>query len=302
MPEPKTPNDALERMAATLRRSGRYEVLRRFEPVAHYQTPDGTALRTAWVVDVETTGLDPAQDAIIQFSAVSFTYAPHAGRVYQVLAPLTYYEDPGRPIPAEVTALTGITDEQVRGRRIDDAAVTASAAEAALIIAHNAGFDRAFLERRLPVFQAKPWACSINDVDWPASLGSTKLEFLLYKHARVFFAAHTAEADCRAVIHLLATPFPDGRRPLLRLLEAARRKTVRIWATEAPFDKKVLLKARHYAWNPGDDGRPKAWHRDVSEAESAAELDWLREHIYAGEAGRWRTETFGAERRYSPRG
>ena len=33
-----------------------------------------------------------------------------------------------------------------------------------------------------------------------------------------------------------------------------------------------------------------------------AELDWLREHIYAGEAGRWRTETFGAERRYSPRG
>ena len=38
-----------------------------------------------------------------------------------------------------------------------------------LVIAHNAAFDRPFLERRLPIFAEKHWACSRFDVDWKAS-------------------------------------------------------------------------------------------------------------------------------------
>lgn len=291
----------LEAMAAALQKTGRYEVLRRFEPPGQYAPADGARTLTALAVDVETTGLDPAQDLIIQFCAVPFTYAPATGRIYQVGPPAAYFQDPGRPLSAEITALTGITDDQVRGQSIDEAAVQALAGPAALVIAHNARFDRAFVERRLPVFQDKPWACSIADVDWPAGIGSAKLEFLLYKHCGVFFDAHTAEADCLALIHLLATPFPDGSLPLRRLLEAARRNTARIWAVDAPYDKKDLLKARQYQWHPGGDGRPKAWRRDLPEAESAAELDWLRDQVYAGEAGRWTVEVFGADRRYSAR-
>lgn len=238
MQTPVPSHTRLEAMAAALQKTGRYEVLRRFEPPGQYAPPDSARTVTALAVDVETTGLDQAQDQIIQFSAVPFTYAPATGRVYKVGPAATYFEDPGQPLPAEITALTGITDDQVRGQRIDDAAVNALAAQAALVIAHNASFDRAFVERRLPAFQDKPWACSITDVDWPAGLGSAKLEFLLYKHCVVFFAAHTAEADCLALIHLLATPFADGSLPMRRLLEAARRKTARIWAIEAPFEKK----------------------------------------------------------------
>jgi DNA polymerase-3 subunit epsilon len=291
----------LEAMAAALEQTGRYEVLRRFEPPGRYADPDGTRTGTALAVDVETTGLDHAQDRIIQFSAVPFTYAKDTGRIYQVSPAATYFEDPGRPLPPEITALTGISDDQVRGQHIEDAAVRALADKAALVIAHNAGFDRAFVEKRLPAFQEKPWACSIVDVEWPAGLGSTKLEFLLYKHCGLFFAAHTAEADCLALIHLLATPFTDGALPMARLLQSARRKTMRIWATGTSFETKDLLKARQYHWHAGGDGRPKAWYRDLPEAEGAAELDWLCDHIYAGVPGRWQTETFGAERRYSPR-
>jgi len=289
-------------MAAALQGTGRYEVLRRFEPPGQYAAPDGARTVTALAVDVETTGRDPAQDRIIQFSAVPFTYAPASGRLYQVGPAATSFEDPGAPLPAAITALTGITDNQVRGQRLDEAAANRLAGQAALVVAHNAAFDRAFVERRLPVFQDKPWACSLTDIAWPAGLGSTKLEFLLYKHCGLFFAAHTAEADCLALIHLLATPFADGALPMARLLEAARRKkTARIWATDAPFEKKDLLKARQYHWHPGGDGRPKAWRRDLPETETETELDWLREHVYAGESGRWHVDVFGAERRYSPR-
>ena len=228
-----------------------------------------------------------------------FEFAPDTGRIYAVGEALTYLEDPGVPVPDEITQLTGISNEAVHGQRIDESAVSALVHPAELIIAHNAQFDRGFLERRLPVFRDLPWACTLTEVPWPIGTGSAKLEFLMYKQCGLFFGAHTAEADCQAVIHLLATPFESGDLPMKLLLEASRQKSLRVWATGAPFDKKDLLKARHYQWSPGDDGRPKAWFRDVPEAEGAAEQDWLRDNVYGGRPGQGKTVLIGAERRFS---
>ena len=291
-------DEGLERMVSALQQTGNYEVLRRFEPPGRYSPPDGSALSIAVVVDVETTGLDNQKDHIIQFSAVPFEYAPGSGRIYGVGEPLTYLEDPGVPIPDAITQLTGISDEAVRGQHIDAAEVGAVVHPAELIIAHNAQFDRGFLERRLSVFRDLPWACSLTEVPWPIGTGSTKLEFLMYKQCGLFFGAHTAEADCQAVIHLLATPFATGELPMKLLLQAASRKTLRIWANGAPFDKKDVLKARRYQWNAGEDGRPKAWYRDVAEADGPMEYEWLQANVY-GRGGKWTTELIGAERRFS---
>jgi DNA polymerase-3 subunit epsilon len=294
-------DDDLERMASELERSGRYEVLRQFQPPRQYAAPDGRPLSTALAVDVETTGLDCRRDHILQFCAIPFRYSPETGQIYDVGTPLTYLEDPGIEITPAITALTSITAESVAGRRIDDRAVEALTRQASLVIAHNARFDRCFLERRLPVFASMPWACSLSEVPWPMGAGSTKLEFLLYKLCGVFFGAHTADGDCLALIHLLAARLPSGQLPMKLLLESAQRTTIRIWATGAPFDKKDLLKARHYFWNPGDNGRHKAWYRDLAEPESALELDWLRTHVYNGRAHQWTLERFGATQRYSER-
>ncbi len=291
-------DEGLERMVSALQQTGRFEVLRRFEPPGQYAAPEGARLSTAIAVDVETTGLDSQNDRIIQFSGVPFEYAPDTGRIYRVGTPLTYLEDPGIEIPDYITHLTGIATESVSGQHIDEAAVAAAAGPADLVIAHNAQFDRGFVERRLPIFKSKPWACSLTEVPWPIGTGSAKLEFLMYKHCGLFFGAHTAESDCLALIHLLATPFESGELPMQLLLEASRRRTLRIWAIGAPFDKKDLLKARHYLWNPGDDGRYKAWYRDLPEPDGPAEYDWLRDQIYQRLDTPWKTETFGAERRY----
>jgi DNA polymerase III subunit epsilon len=292
-------DEGLERMVSALKQTGNYEVLRRFEPPTRYAPPDGSALSVAVVVDVETTGRDNQHDHIIQFSAVPFEYAPDSGRIYGVGEPLTYLEDPGVAVPDEITQLTGISSEAVRGQRIDEAEVSALVHPAELIIAHNAQFDRGFLERRLSVFRELPWACTLTEVPWPVGTGSAKLEFLMYKQCGLFFGAHTAESDCRAVIHLLATPFATGELPMKLLLQAASRSTLRIWATGAPFDKKDVLKARHYQWSPGDDGRPKAWFRDLAEEDGHVEYDWLQANVYGGRGGQWKTETHGAESRFS---
>ena len=294
--------EALEGLARRLETSPDYRVLRRLAPPRRYGEPGASPVRTALAVDAETTGLDPRTDAIIQLACVPFEYSAETGAVFGVDEPLLFFEDPGRPIPAEVTRMTGITDADVAGQRIDDRAVEAAVDRCGLVLAHNAAFDRPFLERRLPAFRDVPWGCSLADIPWRAlGFASASQEHLLMAHCGAFYDAHRADADARAMIHLLATPLAGGESPLALLLRTARKRSFRVWATGAPFDAKDALKARRYRWNGGEDGRPRAWSREVREDELAAEEAWLSGSIYGGAKGKWKLEVLDARTRYSDR-
>jgi DNA polymerase-3 subunit epsilon len=197
--------------------------------------------------------------------------------------------------------ITGITDAMVASHSIDDAAVTDLLGRVVLVIAHNADFDRRFLERRLPAFAAKHWACSRFDIDWKAEgIRSSALEFVAYSLG-FFHDGHRAASDRRATLHALAQALPGtGRVALLALLKQARLPTWRIWAKEAAMEKKDVLKARGYTWSPGEFGRPKCWYRDVQDADRAAEVSWLRANVMGSDQGVW-TLRITARDRYSDR-
>ena len=289
-----------EQMAEALTATGDYRVVRRLRPSARYTLTEPVGeLKLALLVDLETTGLDTARDSIIEFGAVPFRFDTN-GDVFDVLEPISYFEDPGRPIPADVQSLTGITDDMVRGHRIDDARVMSVLEEAVLIVAHNAGFDRRIVERRLPAFATKHWACTRDDVPW-RHFGTTsvKLSYLLYEICHVFHDGHRAVDDCLATIHLLTHPrTADSRPPMSFLLENARRKTSRVWARKSPFDTKDALKGRGYRWNDAQ----KTWFIDRFPAETEAETRWLHENVYGGnDKAPIEVVTFNAKDRYSDR-
>jgi DNA polymerase-3 subunit epsilon len=288
----------VEAAIRTLEASGDYRVLRRFQPARSYGTAMGE-VRRALAVDVETTGLDPATEQIIEFAAVRFGYCSLTGTVVEVEPPQNWLEDPGRPIPKPVVSLTGIDDAMVAGQRLDEEAIARLAEPCTLIIAHNAGFDRKFVDRRLPLLGERPWACSLRDVPWrDAGGGSGALDYLVLKHCGMFFDAHRAGADCEALVRLLATPLPDGRLPMRHLLDTLERPMVRLWAIDAPFDMKDQLKARRYRWNGGTDGRPRAWYRELPEAELAREEEWLFANVY-GRRVKLPVEPIAATRRFA---
>ena len=84
------------------------------------------------------------------------------------------------------------------------------------------------------------------------------------------------------MLHLLSLSLPGSGRPILPLLlVTARRRTFRLWALEAPIECKDLLKERSYRWNGGEDGRPRAWYRDLEDLLAEEEL-FLAEKIYDG--------------------
>ena len=260
---------------------------------------ESDGVRLGLVVDFETTGLDPDRDRVIQLSALPFAFDRHRGAVLDVYDQLVAFEDPGRPIPEAVTALTGITDDHVRGRAIPDADVYDLARRSALLVAHNARFDRPFWDARFPDACDLYWGCSMNCVDWRAEgVNSAALDYVLYEHCGLFFDGHRADADCLATLHVLTTPFASGGTPLLRVIEAARIYTSRLSAVGAPYEKKDVLKERGYRWFPGGQDRPKAWYVDVDDDAVEAECEWLREAVYNGRDG-WRTDRFNGRRRYS---
>jgi DNA polymerase III subunit epsilon len=189
----------------------------------------------------------------------------------------------------------------VAGHRIDDGAIDDLLGRVVLLIAHHADFDRRFLERRLPAFAAKHWACSRFDIDWKAEgIRSSALEFVGYSLG-FFHDGHRAASDCRATLHALAQALPGtGRLGLQAFLEQARLPTWRLWARDAAIEKKDLLKARGYAWSPGEFGRPKCWYRDVSDAEKAAEVSWLRQNVMGPDQAVWALR-ITARDRYSDR-
>jgi DNA polymerase III subunit epsilon len=134
----------LEQMARSLVESGEYRVTSRLEPQAEYHPPDNSPKLVAAVVDVETTGINPDRDKIIELGICLFEYDRQSGRIYKVIGSWEWLEDPGFSISPEITKITGITDEMVAGHRIDDGAVNDLLGRVVLVIAHNADFDRRF--------------------------------------------------------------------------------------------------------------------------------------------------------------
>jgi DNA polymerase-3 subunit epsilon len=275
--------DDLERLARMLEASGDYRVVRRLRPRPATAPPPGTPGRLGLVVDVETTGLDPRRHEIIELAMTPFSYGLD-GTVFAVGESYSRLRQPVEAIPPEITAITGITNEMVASQSIDPADVARFAAPASLVIAHNANFDRRFLERLSDVFTTKPWACSQTEIDWAAEgYEGTKLAYLA-QAAGFFYERHRAMHDCLATIELLSSTLPRTLSTgLNRLLEAARQPTWRIWAEQSPFELKDVLKARGYRWN-GDPGpQPRAWFIDVPEARREPELHFLRTEIYRRE-------------------
>jgi DNA polymerase-3 subunit epsilon len=276
-PEPRI----LEEMAAALEASGRYRILRRLEPRTMIVKSDGTPTRRGIFVDVETTGLDPLTDEIIELAMVPFDFTSD-GRIFAVHESFSRFRDPGRPIPAVVTALTGITDAMVAGTSIDTSEVQEFLGpDAVIIFAHNAGFDRRFVEKFCSAFTMLPWACSWAELPWAEEgFDSAKLAHLAAAFG-FFYDGHRAVHDCQAGVEILARAFPrSGRGVLGTLLESARQPRWRIWAAAAPFELKDSLKRRSYRWSDGSDGRPRAWYIDVPEYGIEAEFAFLRREIY----------------------
>ncbi len=266
---------------STLENNPDFRVLRKVHITDQHvfaENSSGEACGKIAIIDTETTGLKIELGAkIIDLAIVVCEYGLHSGQLYRVLASYESLEDPQEPIAAEITQLTGITDDMVRGKRIDDAAVAEVMAQVKLVVCHNARFDRAFLEARFPLFIHQRFACSLTEVPWAQwQIKSSKLDYLGFRFG-LFHEGHRARADVDMLAALLSQTSVDASQTVLSmLLSSARAPSWRIHAINLPFDSKDYASARGYRWNDGKTQGPKAWW--IETRDEPAELEFLSQH------------------------
>jgi DNA polymerase III epsilon subunit family exonuclease len=152
------------------------------------------------VVDVETTGWSPDEAGITEVGAVRV-------RRGEVVAEFTSLVNPGTPVPAPITELTGISDPMLALAPPVAAVLPGllAFAEGSVLVAHNAPFDLSFLTA----------ACAAAGLRWP---GFEVLDTL--RLARYLVATPDEVPDCK--LRTLAAYFGTPVQPSHRALADAR--------------------------------------------------------------------------------
>ena len=226
-------------------------------------------------IDVETTGLDPKKGKIIELALRRFRY-DHAGVITDVDQAYEWREDPGEPLTHEIIALTGITDDDLVGREIDEGAATRLLQSASFVVAHNSKFDRSWVEDRLPDAAGLAWCCSMEQVDWKARGFDGRVLGYLLVQAGYYHCGHRASSDVDALIQMLRHRDTDGRTSLAEMIDQGSRPSWLVRATGAHFDVKDMIRERGYRWSPDD----KVWCREVVDVRLIEEQFWLAAHVY----------------------
>ena len=131
------------------------------------------------IFDTETTGLDFSGDEIIEFAAVVVEQRQGKAEIVEEYDELITLS-PGRSVPPEIVALTGITNEDIQERGISKTRLCCDIARMiqgkTLLLAYNAHFDLSFLFYLL-----------LRDGDPMILKGKDKLDLLtVYKDRRNF--------------------------------------------------------------------------------------------------------------------
>jgi DNA polymerase III subunit epsilon len=175
-------------------------------------------------VDLETTGGNAGYHRIIEVGIIQVD-RDGTTREWSTLV------NPGRSIPAQISAFTGIDDEMVRNAPsfAELAPEILGRLKGRLFVAHNARFDYGFLRaefRRIDVNWSARALCTVRlSRRMHPEHRAHNLDALIERHRLNCQNRHRALADAHAVLELLAAfgREPDGQRlssALARLQDA----------------------------------------------------------------------------------
>jgi exodeoxyribonuclease X len=210
-------------------------------------------------LDIETTGLDAATDAIVEIASTDLT---HDGSIVATTETLV---QPGTPVPPAASAIHHLIDDDLKcAPAIED--VIQKFAGAGVYVAHNSSFEKSFLDRHIG--QAV-WICTYKCAlrVWP-ELVSYSSQALRYQLGlinplgidRASLVPHRALSDATVTAAIL-----------VELLKHASWEQLVQWSGEP-----VLLTVLGFGKHRGErfDAVPKDYLRWIAEAPNS-----LREEV-----------------------
>lgn len=207
------------------------------------------------ITDTETTGLKAEDCQVIELAWILY----HVESATELASASALIHAPNNP----VFHVNGISQESLDAvpRIMSDFIINAfslAEGEADFIMAHNAPFDKGFIERHIAKTK-KPWVDSKVDVKWPKQGTGQRLGYLAADHGIPVIDAHRALNDCRILVKLCQV-CPDLKQQIEATIGAKTYKAV------VSFDQKDLARNAGFSW----DAYGKLWKRKLTPAQAAA--------------------------------
>ena len=216
-------------------------------------------MRKILILDTETTGLDPADGAVvIELAGILFDV-----ELRDVIAQCSVLLPTGsndaqhvnRIKPELTRSAPGLMPPMLK-------AFYAMAQQADYVLAHNADFDRKWFGDggSLPALDLR-WICSMDDVQWPrnSKRGRASVVSLALDYEVPVWAAHRALTDCVYLAEVMKRE-PDLTRLLIEALEPKK-----VYVSMLPYESRQQCKDAGFVW---DQIVPKAWAKKMRPTEA----------------------------------
>jgi DNA polymerase III subunit epsilon len=156
-------------------------------------------MKTYVVLDLETTGLDYQTEQITEIGAIKIDAKYNEIDRFHTMVGLA----PGKELPEFITKLTGITAEDLKGKRSEDDALATlkSFIGDSVVIAQNAPFDLSFIFRG--GIEPKEFICTRTLVRYVEPELSASLKAVTLRNGIVLNGHHRALNDVEATIEVL---------------------------------------------------------------------------------------------------
>jgi DNA polymerase III alpha subunit (gram-positive type) len=206
-------------------------------------------------IDIETTGLDPDTDEIIELGAV--VWDSEQKKPIELFSQLISIGD--RILPKKIVEMTGITDEHLKMFGLPISKVIGlldgMASKCEFYVGHNAlRFDNVFLEKACAKISKdipkKTWIDTTLDIDFPQEIKTRKLSYLAAEHKFVGFEDHRAVFDVLTMFKILS------RYDINEICDRAKSDLVQVIA-KVTFENKNLASENGFRWEPSN----KTWIR-----------------------------------------
>lgn len=216
------------------------------------------------IVDCETTDLDPKTDAAIEVGCILYDVVNQSPLIHFA----TLVDAPQQNKAERINRIASATrkdfyDSSPLKHRIIFGSLIA---DADVIVAHNAEFDRSFLGGD---WDSKPWVCTRNDFQWPRQTreGESLVSQAL-NHGIGVSSAHRAMTDCLLIAALFdRMPSTEGgyELSLQQMFDRAMRPKANFRALVS-YEDREKAKAAGFQW----DAPSKTWSRRMAIEDAAA--------------------------------